>query len=47
MRVEDKRVLALVKTFLKAREITETGNYEDSDNGPSQVVGIRFQHRDR
>jgi hypothetical protein len=43
LRVKDKRVLALVKAFLKAGVMTETGNYEDSDNGTPPVVGIRFR----
>jgi RNA-directed DNA polymerase len=35
-RVKDKRVLALVKTFLKAGVMTETGSKEDSDTGTPQ-----------
>jgi RNA-directed DNA polymerase len=35
-RVTDKRVLALVKAFLKAGVMTETGNREDSDTGTPQ-----------
>ena len=35
-RVRDKRVLALVKAFLKAGVMTETGRYEDSDTGTPQ-----------
>lgn len=35
-RIKDKRVLALVKAFLKAGVMTETGHYEDSDTGTPQ-----------
>jgi RNA-directed DNA polymerase len=35
-RVTDKRVLALVKAFLKAGVMTEAGNREDSDTGTPQ-----------
>jgi RNA-directed DNA polymerase len=35
-RVKDKRVLALVKAFLKAGVMTETGSKEDSDTGTPQ-----------
>jgi RNA-directed DNA polymerase len=35
-RVKDKRVLALVKAFLKAGVMTETGRKEDSDTGTPQ-----------
>jgi RNA-directed DNA polymerase len=35
-RVKDKRVLALVKAFLKAGVMTETGQKEDSDTGTPQ-----------
>jgi RNA-directed DNA polymerase len=35
-RVSDKRVLALVKAFLKAGVMTETGRKEDSDTGTPQ-----------
>ena len=35
-RVKDKRVLALVKAFLKAGIMTETGRREDSDTGTPQ-----------
>lgn len=35
-RVKDKRVLALVKAFLKAGVMTETGHREDSDTGTPQ-----------
>jgi RNA-directed DNA polymerase len=35
-RVKDKRVLALVKAFLKAGVMTETGRTEDSDTGTPQ-----------
>jgi RNA-directed DNA polymerase len=35
-RVKDKRVLALVKTFLKAGVLTETRQYEDSFTGTPQ-----------
>jgi RNA-directed DNA polymerase len=36
LRVKDKRVLALVKAFLKAGVLIETGRYEDSDTGTPQ-----------
>jgi RNA-directed DNA polymerase len=36
IRVKDKRVLALVKAFLKAGVMTETGDREDSDTGTPQ-----------
>jgi len=36
LRVKDKRVLALVKAFLKAGVLTETGHFEDSDTGTPQ-----------
>ena len=32
-RVKDKRVLALVKAFLKAGILTETGDHEDTPSG--------------
>jgi RNA-directed DNA polymerase len=35
-RVKDKHVLALVKAFLKAGVMTETGDHEDSDTGTPQ-----------
>jgi RNA-directed DNA polymerase len=35
-RVKDKRVLALVKSFLKAGVLTETRQYEDSFTGTPQ-----------
>jgi RNA-directed DNA polymerase len=35
-RVKDRRVLALVKAFLKAGVMTETGDWEDSDTGTPQ-----------
>jgi retron-type reverse transcriptase len=35
-RVKDKRVLALVKAFLKAGVMTELGNHEDSSTGTPQ-----------
>jgi RNA-directed DNA polymerase len=35
-RVKDRRVLALVKAFLKAGVMTETGGWEDSDTGTPQ-----------
>lgn len=35
-RVKDKRVLALVKSFLKAGVMTELGNHEDSSTGTPQ-----------
>ena len=35
-RVKDKRVLALVKAFLKAGVMSETGHYEDTDTGTPQ-----------
>jgi RNA-directed DNA polymerase len=35
-RIKDKRVLALVKAFLKAGVMTETGTREDSDTGTPQ-----------
>ena len=35
-RVKDKRVLALVKAFLKAGVLTETGAQQDSDTGTPQ-----------
>ena len=35
-RIKDKRVLALVKAFLKAGVMTETGDREDSDTGTPQ-----------
>ena len=35
-RVKDKRVLALVKTFLKAGVLTEGGDREDTDTGTPQ-----------
>ncbi len=35
-RIKDKRVLALVKAFLKAGVLTETRNYEDSFTGTPQ-----------
>lgn len=35
-RIKDKRVLALVKAFLKAGVMTETGSKEDSDTGTPQ-----------
>jgi RNA-directed DNA polymerase len=35
-RVKDKRVLALVKAFLKAGVMTETGHREESDTGTPQ-----------
>jgi RNA-directed DNA polymerase len=35
-RVKDKRVLALVKAFLKAGVLTETGDREDSLTGTPQ-----------
>jgi len=34
--VKDKHVLALVKAFLKAGVMTETGDHEDSDTGTPQ-----------
>ncbi len=36
LRVKDKRVLALVKAFLKAGVMTESGQYEDSHTGTPQ-----------
>ncbi|GAA5005876.1 group II intron reverse transcriptase/maturase [Actinopolymorpha pittospori] len=36
LRVKDKRVLGLVKAFLKAGVMTETGHREDSDTGTPQ-----------
>lgn len=36
MRVKDKRVLALVKAFLKAGILTETGQMQDTDTGTPQ-----------
>ena len=35
-RVKDKRVLALVKAFLKAGVITELGDHEDTHTGTPQ-----------
>jgi len=35
-RVKDKRVLALVKAFLKAGVLSESGNYEDTHTGTPQ-----------
>ena len=35
-RVKDKRVLALVKAFLKAGILTETGDQEDTHTGTPQ-----------
>jgi RNA-directed DNA polymerase len=35
-RVKDRRVLALVKAFLKAGVMTESGQFEDSDTGTPQ-----------
>ena len=35
-RIKDKRVLALVKAFLKAGVLTETGNQEDTHTGTPQ-----------
>jgi RNA-directed DNA polymerase len=35
-RVKDKRIVALVKAFLKAGIMTETGHLEDSDTGTPQ-----------
>ena len=35
-RIADKRVLALVKAFLKAGIMTETGALKDSDTGTPQ-----------
>ena len=42
-RVKDKRVLLLVKGFLKAGVMTETGDREDSDTGIPQggiLIGL-------
>jgi RNA-directed DNA polymerase len=36
LRVKDKRVLRLVKAFLKAGILTELGDYEDTDTGTPQ-----------
>jgi len=36
LRVKDKRVLALVKAFLKAGVMTESGQYEDTHSGTPQ-----------
>jgi RNA-directed DNA polymerase len=36
IRVKDKRVLALVKAFLKAGVMTETGDREDTHTGTPQ-----------
>lgn len=46
MRVKDQHVFALVKVFPKVGVMTETGNYEEPDNGTPQVVGVRFEQRD-
>jgi RNA-directed DNA polymerase len=35
-RVKDKRVLALVKSFLKAGLLTELGEHEDTHTGTPQ-----------
>lgn len=47
-RIKDKRALALVKAFLKAGVMTETGDREDSDTGTPQgadPVPAPGQHR--
>ena len=39
-RIKDKRVLALVKAFLRAGVLTELGDYEDTHTGTPQGWGI-------
>ncbi|UKN41778.1 hypothetical protein MLPF_0943 [Mycobacterium lepromatosis] len=42
-RIKDKRVLQLVKSFLKARILTELGDHEDTHTGTPQG-GIICSH---
>ncbi|HZE03107.1 MAG TPA: reverse transcriptase domain-containing protein, partial [Pseudonocardiaceae bacterium] len=44
-RVKDKQVLALVKAFLKAGVMTETGDQEDSDTGTPQGGLCSAEHK--
>jgi hypothetical protein len=43
-RIKDKRVLALVKAFLKAGVLTEHGDREDSDIGTPQGSLCSAEH---
>ncbi len=45
-RVGDKRVLALVKAFLKAGILTEDGELEDTDTGTPQGSLCEASHND-
>jgi RNA-directed DNA polymerase len=48
LRVKDKRVLLLVKAFLKAGVLTELGENKDTNTGTPQggiFVAIAGQHR--
>jgi RNA-directed DNA polymerase len=45
-RIKDKRVLALVKAFLKAGVMTATGHYEDSLTGTPQGGLCSAEHND-
>jgi RNA-directed DNA polymerase len=46
VRVKDKRVLALVKAFLKAGILTELGEYEDTHTGTPQGGLCAAAHKD-
>jgi retron-type reverse transcriptase len=44
-RVKDKRVLALVKAFLKAGLLTEFGDYQDTHTGTPQGGLCSAEHK--
>jgi len=46
MRVKDKRVVALVKAFLKAGIMTELGTFEDTHTGTPQGGLCAAEHND-
>jgi retron-type reverse transcriptase len=45
-RVKDKRVLALVKAFLKAGVLTELGEYQDTWTGTPQGGLCSAEHKE-